>query len=521
MPDATLTALNIDHSKVRTYQVALDWVRENGVLVTPHVYGVGLLTVQASLTELGLRESDPRAKRLKGLRRKLVGPHLCAHHVDHRKGETILGYSPDLPPPPAVYFAKVNRLLAIEYLTPAGWLPLPVQPYQLEAAADDDAGVVSRWLNLAGDFAWPVVERGGQPGRWLRLIWDGEKVRDFSDKDLTVDPANNIAALESRARASVDMNNAKGVKGYGQKLVGYGGYAWIGFKAWAAWQRDWRRYEAEMDCLKAYILWRYPEFQADISAELERIADLAWQALRRKVGKVYLADLGGDVTPDQADFIDLVVQGGLSRLPSPETIQSKLRLDFEVALVQAESDVERDRLAAEQLRAERAEAQARQQAAAEWVEAESRQARAVADRVETEQQAMRRAALDKARQQIEEAGSPLQQMADNLRHTVYQKMREAQRGLQERGSLHPKTVQGLRLLVEQFSLLNSHGDDELERQLQAFEKMMPAAGGVRDESRLADIKALAGEITALTRAAAERVMERSVADDFGTEAVRW
>ncbi len=70
-------------------------------------------------------------------------------------------------------------------------------------------------------------------------------------------------------------------------------------------------------------------------------------------------------------------------------------------------------------------------------------------------------------------------------------------------------------------MLNSHGDDELERQLLAFEKLMPTFGGVKDEARLGDIKALAGEIATLTRAAAERVMERDIADDFGTALVRW
>jgi hypothetical protein len=314
------------------------------------------------------------------------------------------------------------------------------------------------------------------------------------------------------------MSNSKGVKGYGQKLVGYGGYAWVGFKAWAAWQRDWQRYEAEMDCLKAYILWRYPEFQADIQTELERIAARAWDALAHF----------GYTEDAAADFAAAMVAAGLSRLPSPEAIQARLRLDFEVALVQAESDIEREQLEAERLRTERVEQQTRQieqqtrqRTLYEVAEAEQRQARAIADRVAAEQRAMKQAALDKARQQIEEAGSPLQQMADNLRRVVYEKMQEAQRGLQERGSLHPKTVQGLRQLVEQFSLLNSHGDDELESRLREFERLMPAVGGVRDEARLGDIKALAGEIATLTREAAERVMERDVADDFGTAMVRW
>lgn len=509
-----------DPAKLRTYQVALDWVKENGVLVTPHVYGTNLLTVKASLTELGLRESDPRAKRLQGLRRKLVGKHLCAHHLYHGEGETILGYAPDLPQPPAVFFRRIGRLrlLGLEYLTPAGWLPFPTRPYQMDG---EDDGAISKWISLAGDFEWPVTEYRGRSGRWLRLRWDSNGVRGCSDKDFTVDPVNNLSSLESRARASVDMNNAKGVKGYGQKLVGYGGYAWIGFKAWPAWQRDWQRYEAEMDCIKAYILWRYPEFEADIRAALERIAALAWKALRRKIKGEYLADLGDDRTQPEEEFVAVIVEGGLARLPDPAVIESRLKLDYEVSLIQAGSDVAVERLRRERLQAQQAEEEARQIAARAWAEAEARQARAIADRVETEQQAMRRAAMEKARQQIEEAGSPLQQMADNLRHTVYEKMAEAQESLRERGNLHPKTVEGLRILVEQFALLNSHGDDELEAQLRQFERHLPARGGLKDDPRLDEIKRMAADITALTREAAERVMERDVADDFGTAAVRW
>jgi hypothetical protein len=397
-PNGNINDLNLDPAKLRTYQLALDWVKENGVLVTPHVYGTAMLTVRASLTELGLRADDPRAKRLQGLRRKLVGPHLCAHHVSHEKGETTLGFSADLPQPPAVFFAKSTRLRRLEYLTAAGWLPLPVQPYQADpdAGADEESGVTSRWISLAGDYEWPIVDHAGQPGRWLRLIWDGEGVKEFSDKDLTVDLTNSLTGLEGRARASVDMNNGKGIRGYGQKLVGYGGYAWIGFKAWAAWQRDWQRYEAEMDCLKAYILWRYPEFQADIQTELERIAARAWDALAHF----------GYTEDAAADFTTAMVAAGLSRLPSPEAIQARLRLDFEVALVQAESDIERDWLEAERLRTERAEEQTRQRTLHEVAAAEQRQAAAIADRVVTEQRAMKQAALDRARQQIEEAGPP-------------------------------------------------------------------------------------------------------------------
>ncbi len=503
--------LNLEN--VQTYQLVLDWVKENGVLVTPHIYGTALLTVKAGLNELGLDESDPRAKRLQGLRRKLVTPHLCAHHVFHEKGDTILGYSPNLPKPPTVFFTKVHRLRKIQYLTPTGWITFPTRPYQLDTAInDDDGGVISKWIDLTGDFDWPIVDHAGQPGRWLRLKWDDLGVREFSDRDLIVYPTNSLSSLESRARASVDINNAKGIRGYGQKLVGYGGYAWIGFKAWAAWQRDWQRYEAEMDCIKAYILWRYPEFEADIRAELEEIAGRAWKSL---------SYFGYAEEEAEQAFTETMVKTGLARIPSPAVIQSRLRLDYEVALVQAESDVERDRLESERLRAEQVEEQARQAAAREWANAEQWQAWATAERVETEQRAMRMAAMEKARKQIEEAGSPLQQMADNLRHTVYRKLREAQKSLKERGSLHPKTVQGLRMLVEQFALLNSHGDDVLEQQLQAFEKMMPAAGGVKNEARLGNIQAMVDDITTLTKEAAERVMERNVADDFGTDSVRW
>ncbi len=509
---------SVGQDQLHTYQVDLDWVKQNGVLVTPHVYGTQLMTVRASLVELGLRRSDPRASRLRGLRRKLVDKHPCAHFAHHARGDTILGYSPRLPKPPAAYFAKAGRLQGLQYLTPSGWLHFPTCPYQLE---DGDEGALSKWLSLAGDFRWPVVDYRGRAARWLRLLWDGAGVRSWGEQDITVDPAGCLSSLESRARASVDIDNPKGVKGYGQKLAGYGGYAWIGFKAWAAWQRDWQRYEAELDCLKAYILWRYPEFEANIRSELERIAALAWQALRRKVGEEYLADLGQDNTQPRADFMATIVEGGLARLPSPQLIAASLKLDYEVSLVQAGSDVERDRLEAERLRTEQAEAQARRRAAGEWAEAQARQARAVAGRVEAEQQAMRRAALEKARHQIEQAGSPLQQMADNLRHIVYEKLHQAQLSLAERGSLHPKTVAGLRLLVEQFDLLNSHGDDELEAHLHRLEQMMPTTGGVKDPARLDDIDRLADQITGLTRQAARRVLARDVTDDFGTAAVRW
>lgn len=508
--------LGVDEAKIRTYKVSLQWMLEHGTLVNVQVNGISLFNTPTSLAELGINTNDVRAKRLKPGRRELFSTHLTAHHVHIEENTIFLGFSPTLPPPPAFYCRKSSRITAISALLNGEWQIITVPTVENQ----DDA---SRWVALPDVESWYPETSHGELAYWLKLdMTPGRK--PVIEEDLLCNPANALRSLETRARDSIDMRKG----GFGQKFPGFGGFAWIGFKAWGQWQQKWAALETELSTIKAYILWRYDEFVNEAEFDFRNMAEEAWTAMAaRHPGQfAYLAPGRDPIdTPDL--FQTFIVNKATSDLPSPETILSRVRIDYTVSMALGQETVAADKLAAEKLQTRSEKERAKQQVAWEKATAKQRlireeealaQARINAERdtVETQRLAMQKVAMEKAREQMTTMANPYQCMLDNLRAEMFASAQDIAASLKKHGGLRGNVAERARNLVNYCQVMNSHDDAKLEALLAQLNSQIPHAGGTSKEATDQNtvIEATLNEIITLTREAAQSVKERE-SDVYG------
>lgn len=498
--------LGIEEQKVRTYQISLNWMLEHGTLVDVHAYGMSLFNTPATLAELGIQSGDVRAKRLRPGRRELIVAHPTAHFYRIEPSFVYLGFSPDLPPPPACYFRKVGRVLAAQWLNNQGWQPVE------ELATD------SRWIPLdLPEETWPAGSLFGHEARWLRLAVDPTGQEPTVD-DIICNPVSSLRSVETRCRKSIDM--AAG--GYGQKFPGFGGFAWIGYKAWPTWLAEWTRLEAELDSIKHYILWRYDEFIDELREQFEELATESWQAMAvRHTGEfAYAPGNGCKPLETGTEFEQYIVAAAMDRLPTPKTIERKVRIGYVVSLALGQADVMADKLEAERIHTEIVKEQSVQSVAQEQARIEQRllweQEQLERDRLnderarmEAERQAMKQAAIERAREQMAEMVNPYQEMLESLRYEMYQAATEIAASMHKNGGLRGKVAERARNLVDYCRIMNSHDDSELEALLNQLGDRLPASGGTGKDSpsNLAIQNAL-GEIIELTEQAAASIRDR-------------
>ncbi len=506
--------LGVEAEKVRTYRISLDWMLDHGTLVDVYVYGMSLFNTPATLAELGIQSGDVRGRRLRPGRRELIVSHPTAHfyHITPAtEGSTVyLGFAPELPPPPAFYFRKAGRVTAIEWFADRDWQTI------------EEPTVDSRWIPLnIPEEMWPASSQFGHWARWLRLtVSPGSgKNQEPSIDDIICNPVSSLRSVETRCRRSIDMSAG----GYGQKFPGFGGFAWIGYKAWSTWLAEWNRLEAELECIKQYILWRYDEFIADLKDQFEELAVESWQAMavRRKGTKfAYAPGNGCQPLESVADFRDFIISGAMARLPSRETIERKVRIGYLVSLALGQAEVMADKLEAERLQTEIVREQAVQTVEQEKVRIEQRllwdgeqlerdRLNAERERIESERLAMKEVALQQAREQMAEMTNPYQEMLENLRSTMYQAAVEISASMQKNGGLRGKVADRARNLVDYCRIMNSHDDGELENLLNRLNFQLPDIGGTANDSPSnAIIQQTLNEIIDLTGQAAASIRGR-------------
>lgn len=503
--------LGIDDKRIRQYQVDLSWMLDHGTLVNVHVYGINLFTSRATMAELGIQTGDIRASRLRPGQRELIAAHPTAHYYHLGQTSVYLGFRPDLPPPPAFYFRKANRVIGLDILAgPDKW-----QPVELP-----DREESSRWLTLPELPGWQPCLFREKEVRWLRIRTQPAR-KPLTPDDLLCNPATALRSIETRARASVDMRQG----GFGQRFPGFGGFAWIGFKAWQPWREQWQRLEAELNAIKSYILWRYDEFADVLGQDFEAMALESWRAMLGRRRKMAVAvGNGTDPIETEADFCDFIVAEALGRIPSREKIIGQVRIDFMVSVALGQAEVQADLLEAELLRTERLKETEAQRLIRAESDAQERviwrkerlaeaEIQVQHERLNAERQAMKEAALARARQQMSEMASPYQAMLDNLRAVMFQEAQQIAASMKQHGRLHSSVAERARNLVEYCRAMNSHDDTELEALLDLLNTRLPTRGGSKSMASNAAIQETLNEIVKLTEASARAVGQA----DYGFE----
>lgn len=505
----------------------LDWIRDNGNIVRVHVQSFNLFRVQITPGELGISQKSLRIKGVHISNRALIFKHPACHMLKIQDGCAYLGFDPDMGPPPTVFWDKPNCIRGTYFLMTDKWQQSTIREL------DDNQSTTPRWLNLEPPENWQPALFEGNLGYWICL-----EVGEATEKDSLCDPLKALTSVEKKAR--------KLVKSYGQDLesLGLDNFNWIGHRAWGQFEERWGELQEELKAIKNYLIYRHDEFEDKLKQSYEEIACESWDILREehrlKLEATYkemkLPDYK-EVAREQAgnfahitlsrtgqekvhanldEFIAFVVGKALKKMPSIEKIES-MTLSYRTLPLLLHKAIAQDRLDAAELKKQAAERLAEAEKEENQAEIAKAKRQLELTEIAAQKEAMKQAALENARQQIAEFGNPLEEMMAKVRAEMYQAVNSLKTALTDEGKLSSRQLKQARELINQFQLLNTHGDDELENQLKSLAEKLPQGKGIED---VGDVTEAMSDILRLTQEAAEKVLQPNVAEAYGVGNIR-
>ncbi len=286
------------------------------------------------------------------------------------------------------------------------------------------------------------------------------------------------------------------------------------WRAFAAFEREFRATRAALDQAKAALLADYDAVREEVVALFRQ---LAAESTRRLAATGYLTPEG---------FEERVVHGVLASFPSREDIERRLVLRYRVGVILLGSEMLDEQHRARETRRELEAAEAaarlarRQEETRErlvqrelWAEEERLRLRLAAEEEERRQEAavkerLRQLKLEAARERLQEALSPLEEGAKQLHAAVYEAAAAIRASLRKHGCLPGASAKRARELARWFRLMNWQSDHELEGLLGELERLAgeprPAGRKKRDPGQLDQVL---GDIIALCYADARALAE--------------
>ncbi len=289
-------------------------------------------------------------------------------------------------------------------------------------------------------------------------------------------------------------------------------YRWVPWRAFEAFERDFRAADAALAMAKAALLAEYDTVREEVMAT---ILQLARDSARRLAATGHLTTDG---------FAEAVWQGVRASFPAPEDIAEKLTLRYRPGGLQLGSELlEEQRRAREARRAvEEAEVEAllarRQREARErlvqrelWADEERLRRRLAAEEEERRREAavkerLRALKLEAARERLKDEISPLEEGWQQLHAQVYAAVVAIRDSLQKHGALRGASAKRARELARWVGLMNWQDDRQLAALIAELERLasQPTGRRKRDPGPLADVL---GDIIALTHAGARALAE--------------
>jgi hypothetical protein len=294
-------------------------------------------------------------------------------------------------------------------------------------------------------------------------------------------------------------------------------YRWVPWRAFETFEGEFRAAQAALEEARAEVLERYDAVREEVLATIIR---LAADSARRLAATGHAAPVG---------FEDAVVRGVLAAFPSEAVLREKLALEYRVGVVLLGSEMlaeqrrareERRRLeeveAAELLERRRWEARERVVQEELWAEEERLRKRREAEEEERRREAavkdrLRELKLQAARERLQEALSPVEEGARQLRAAVYEAAVALCASLQKHGRLYGASSKKARELARWFGLMRWGSDPELESLLAELEGLAarPARRKRREPAPTGDVGGVLEDIIARCYADARALAEPS------------
>jgi hypothetical protein len=260
-------------------------------------------------------------------------------------------------------------------------------------------------------------------------------------------------------------------------------YRWIPWQAFTEFEAAFNKACYNLNQARQNVLDNYYAIHDEVLVTFRRVAADSAQRLEAT---------GTTVPPD---FEDRLINSVIDGFPSEDELRQKLGLRFQVGVILLGSEMLREqRLAAEERRRiERIEAEGRverMRASAEekavqqqmWADEESLRLRLEAEAEDRRREGevkerIRQMKVEAAREKLQEALSPLQEGAAQLRAQIYESAVAIQEALQKHDFLPGATAKKARNLVRWFRLMNFQSDEELEHLLGNLETLAAKPSG--------------------------------------------
>lgn len=319
---------------------------------------------------------------------------------------------------------------------------------------------------------------------WFELgISDTEDARR---KRLTKGSKFLIPEKDVKAIKSVETSMRSLLNRYSFSITGFKPYRWLPYTAYQEWKTRWQEQLDRFEEAKQNILNNYDQYIEILQKDFAEVGEAAWNSFTNQGYNWVIID---QRPYSKEEFISLVVNDAMDKLPTRTQIQENLKADYITALVYGMEDIARDQANAQNVRltSEAEREKVREEARKARIEADTLAERArhegwlhqhEQDRKLVELEAMFAAEIEHARKQLEGIGSPFDEVIISIRNQFAEDAASMLESIQKNGFIKGKIAEKGRGLLELFSLLSTTDDKALREKLIALKQ---AIGPIADE----------------------------------------
>lgn len=275
------------------------------------------------------------------------------------------------------------------------------------------------------------------------------------------DEVRKLKSVETSMRTALDY--------YSQDITGFRPYRWIPYTAYPAWRERWEELLDRFNSIKTEIIGRYDDYLSQLVTDFSAVAEAAWSSLERQGYTIVVMDR---VPYEHNQFVEIVVRDAVSKFPSKAFVEQNLKADYITALVFGQEEIEADHaraflikshaeaeINAERLKNEHDYEQLRHEAKTHYLEEQEREAKI---------EAMWRAEIEHAREQLGTIVSPYQEVFASLRNRLAQDAEEMLASIKKNGFVRGKVAEKGRGLIELYDMMSTHDDIEFRKKLVAL-----------------------------------------------------
>jgi hypothetical protein len=328
-------------------------------------------------------------------------------------------------------------------------------------------------------------------------------------KDLFPKLGKKLRSLEARARQNLERHS--------HVVPAFGNYKWLPWTAYESYRETHDQILTELDAVKQEAISKWDEVYEENRKFFEAAAERAWKGLLGQYApgdEVMIATANGPAFNSRTEhdrFIEYLVQKGLGRMPTPEEIESLVRIDYTTSVLYADSEVMAEDVAQAALQAQMAEEQAKQAEA----EHEVWEMQLAENQEHAKIEAFKQAEMAHAREQLAAMGSPLQDALDGLRANLYDAVQSLLEGLRTNDGFRGRSSTKAAELYNYWKKLNGGllQDDTLDAVLEDLDAEMKLYKSTADRkmkvAQIGEITSALTEIATLTVESARKMRNQS------------